>query len=245
MVARKRRRAGVSSRQWLGWGLAVAVVVGVAYLAVERGLLPSESLRGALPGQALTCPAGRTTSSLFYSQSEGIGRSFFYWRAWRLAVEDALDQVPCDIQNSRRIIRGELSLNPACEKDGEAMCQRMKTNVSDPAFPGRFGRNLAKYSCQRVRARRLPHPGWRWGEWEILVNCQVLCSCTQRWKQVDPPLEAPDPEPEQGNVLPPNEPDLPPEQDPVVQKSPMPQPSPQEPVVTTTPRPADNLTPSV
>lgn len=216
------------TRQWIGGGLAVLVVAGMAYLAVQRGLLDEANLKGALPGKALACPAGRTTTSVFYSQSEGIGRSFFYWWAWRLAVADALDQVPCDEKNSKRIIsRGKE--NPACEKDGEPVCRRMKTNISDPAFSGRFGRNLARHSCRLKRAMRIPHPGWKWGQWEILLNCQVLCSCTQAWKQREEPVIAPDPEPQP----PAQEPIINPPDEPAPGEDPLqPQPPAQEPVAT-------------
>lgn len=231
MAAKRRKRNEGFSRQWLGWGLAAVAVAGLAYAAIQRQLLEGADLRGQAPGQALACPAGRTTSSLFYSQSEGIGRSFFYWWAYRAAVGDALDQVPCDEQNSKRIII-QGAEHPACEKDGEPACRRMKTNVSDPAFSGKFGRNLARHACQVKRAVRLPHPGWRWGQWEILVNCQVLCSCTQAWKQKEEPVIAPDPEPE----LPVQQPIIKEPEEPAQNEDQFqPQAPAQEPVATTSP----------
>lgn len=237
MVARRRRRAGVTPRQWLGWSLAALVVAGVAYVAVQRGLLKGADLRGAVPGGGQLCPATRAGGGYIYSDTvAGTGQSFFYWLAWRSARDQALGQITCAEPEFLKRVGQQLTCPVGCEKVGAPACRPLTVNVSDPSQPGRFGRLLARHTCQLVKAQRQPHPGWRWGQWTITVSCRRLCGCNlnQACVKEEPPVEAPDPEPQppaqEPIINPPNEPA--PDEDPT-----QPQPPAQEPVATFTPQP--------
>lgn len=244
MVARKRKRNTITSRQWLTWGLAATVLVAVVYLAMQRPGVDIRDLQGAVggaaPNKGLMCPARRVASAYIYTDSvTGAGQSFFYWWAYRLAVADALQAATATTDNVVAKANQQLSCPAGCERQGEAVCKRMRYNPADPAYKGKFGRLLARHTCRQVRALR----DGATRLWLVKVSCRALYSCLAMCKKIEAPIVAPDPEPNKPPVgkqpepkpdLPPNEDPLPgdsaPDEDPLQPAQP-----PQEPVATSEP----------